>query len=762
MTIREMEQGRSLYEPGKKLNALYLIVKGLVEVRLDGGSYMLHAGDVIGLCGMDGNEVLLEYRTAEQCSLVEYDFDGKNIADIFGGNGDTVKYFISSFFRQINAIWGQQRHLKEECAGLYEYVEGCRQEYRQLCEKYQLAQEEAAVFQEITAFSSENAIPAWLNGYYATLEQMLGIWDHNKTDMDFVCGFLVRAAGDIRDIAELCREMQDYKRQICRVLISEDGSDLLGVYTAAYYRLMKCQKPQEDTAAAAAVLKADIKDMLMQFEGQGYSGTNFYARRKLEFEKLVESCENHTAENETEEEIRRQSLKALSGSLDQILSYSGCDRELEFSFRQNISKYRKCSNKNGTDEELRILRRELTEDFYKIYIAALQNSVQQTEVPTVLKMFFNFGYVDEELAGEQNALYLYQLAEHLPTDPKNGIYSFYEWLLAVYRGEKEPGRNEFDMDYGEFLRDKKRSGKITQEEEVQLLQNHSAKVMYELENVFPLVNKITYGRISVFCPVFSEHDVLKPLDTALVSAEKILKVIGAVRKIDYSAYYRQTVYSDPSAGVAKEFVDIEILPDFILTPNVGNRGVMWQEIEGKRRTTPARMMCSVFLVEDLTMTLVRLTAEFRWEMCKRVQGGRWNDVSDPSLTSEYFDYIQFYRKNAELSAAAKEKLKSDISKARNSIKEMFVRDYLLWILYESNGSPRLNKVARSILFAYCPFSRAIREKLGANPMYKDIVEKYDMRMGQKRHRMDNLCQKLKAQGKEIPEVIEKQRGYLDM
>ncbi len=113
-------------------------------------------------------------------------------------------------------------------------------------------------------------------------------------------------------------------------------------------------------------------------------------------------------------------------------------------------------------------------------------------------------------------------------------------------------------------------------------------------------------------------------------------------------------------------------------------------------------------------------------------------------------------------ATAKEKVKNDISKARNSFKEMFVRDYLLWILYESNGSPRLNKVARSILFSYCPFGRTIREKLGANPMYKDIVEKYDMRMGQKRHRMDNLCQKLKTQGKEIPEVIEKQREYLDM
>ena len=89
-------------------------------------------------------------------------------------------------------------------------------------------------------------------------------------------------------------------------------------------------------------------------------------------------------------------------------------------------------------------------------------------------------------------------------------------------------------------------------------------------------------------------------------------------------------------------------------------------------------------------------------------------------------------------------------------------DYMLWILYESNGAPRMNKVARLILFTYCPFSKDVREKLKANPMYKEIVERYDVRMGQKRHRMDNLCQKLRALGKRIPEEIEREAEFLNM
>ena len=65
--------------------------------------------------------------------------------------------------------------------------------------------------------------------------------------------------------------------------------------------------------------------------------------------------------------------------------------------------------------------------------------------------------------------------------------------------------------------------------------------------------------------------------------------------------------------------------------------------------------------EDLTKTIIKLCGEFRWELCKRIQGARWNDISEHSLTSEYFDYVQYYRKNNELSPEAKEKIKNDMN-----------------------------------------------------------------------------------------------------
>lgn len=288
------------------------------------------------------------------------------------------------------------------------------------------------------------------------------------------------------------------------------------------------------------------------------------------------------------------------------------------------------------------------------------------------------------------------------------------------------------------------------------------QVLFEIRNMFQSVNKISFGRVLSFCPVFSEHNVLKDLEASLVSVDKVEEAFKKIREIDFSAYYRDVTYANPDLGIAKESIGVEVLPDIILMPNVGTRGIAWQEIEGRKRTTPARMMVSLFQMEDLTNILVRLTGDFRWEMCKRVQGARWNDISEASLTSEYFDYIQFYRKNRELSADAKDKIKLSMQKAKNSYKEMFIRDYEAWILYEGAGSPRLNKVSRNIIFTYCPFSKAIRQKLLINPLYKDTMARYDIKLAQKLHHYDNLFQKLKNTGTAIPQELQKQYEYLNM
>lgn len=196
-------------------------------------------------------------------------------------------------------------------------------------------------------------------------------------------------------------------------------------------------------------------------------------------------------------------------------------------------------------------------------------------------------------------------------------------------------------------------------------------------------------------------------------------------------------------------------------PVIGTRGVMWQEIEGKKRLSEGRIMLPIFMLEDLRPILLHTIGEFRWELCKRVQGSFWNDITDPSLTSEYFDYVQFYRKNQDLSQDMKDKLKASLSKAKNSYKEVFVRDYIIWIMFESEGLPRMNKVSRSILFKYCPFNREIRESLSKNPLYENPLRYFNLHNGQKKHHFTNVSQEIRNAGKEIPEEISDEMEYLN-
>lgn len=93
---------------------------------------------------------------------------------------------------------------------------------------------------------------------------------------------------------------------------------------------------------------------------------------------------------------------------------------------------------------------------------------------------------------------------------------------------------------------------------------------------------------------------------------------------------------------------------------------------------------------------------------------------------------------------------------------MFIRDYEAWVLYEGAGSPRLNKVSRNIIFTYCPFSKEIRTRLMANPLYKETMSRYDIKLAQKIHHYDNVFQKLKNTGIPIPPELQRQRDYLNM
>ena len=90
---------------------------------------------------------------------------------------------------------------------------------------------------------------------------------------------------------------------------------------------------------------------------------------------------------------------------------------------------------------------------------------------------------------------------------------------------------------------------------------------------------------------------------------------------------------------------------------------------------------------------------------------------------------------------------------------MFVRDYIIWILFEGNGSPRLNKVARRILITHCPLSADLANIMEKNPMYTELISRQKTLAKQQLHQLDNLKQKIKNMNQRIPETLIMEYAY---
>ena len=312
------------------------------------------------------------------------------------------------------------------------------------------------------------------------------------------------------------------------------------------------------------------------------------------------------------------------------------------------------------------------------------HSVQDDNLPAPVNMFLNFGYIDEELLSKDNLTTLYKLSflvDNICND--NGVYTIYNWLKHILWGEKEPSNNNLDQSYDEYIREQIRLGKI---EDQGILNDTDSKLRFEIQNMFIQTNRMTYGKASSFLPLMIEENILSPLGNMLLTADYINKFIDNVKSIDFSLFYRSAMYTNEKLGIPRESIYIECLPDIILTPCIGTYGVMWQEIVGRNRHTGGRFMLPIFCSVKSESLIYNILGHFRWELCKRIQGNYWNNVSEKSLTSEYYDYLQFYRKNRDLSDPVKDKLKSTMTSARNNFSEVFARDYEQCLSYEWCGS----------------------------------------------------------------------------
>ncbi len=762
MTAIQLKKDEYLVHKGDPLKSIYIVLRGAVNLQTEYSQISLGSGSVLGLVAEQANAYVCDYVATEDTLVACYKYENpEDFGVIFQEQPKYAYAFLHAAVTQCKNIYDMYTELEQQAKRISDFVTKQYSDYEIDCSQTGFEQKEVAVA-ELQQVTLPEPILTWESAYFRELMEQ-----PEKTLRYYYNEHHALCVGEILKVAEMMGRMlvnmdglREFLTKAKETLICEE-EDLVELWFDYAMKLAH----RGDSLMMVQVKILEIKDFLLKIgfytEEEVNTRIRYYTAMDFQSYVLTHQAEEaatqeelgEVAESMSREDVLKTDFPAY------IMNYAGYDEEAIAKCKEVLKSYAVVAvAQDNTTTECQRVRKELTNLFYDIYERAFLRASKARSISPVMELFFQFGVLDLTLVGEVHLDELLHAVEkiHAQQDKQKEllevgetitkVFTAFQWLCMVYKGEREPSKNEFDVDYAGDLLEQRKSNLITRAQENELKHDQLKKLQFELRNMFVTNNRITYGRITSFCPVLHEKDFTRSAEQMMLTFERVNEAVNEVRGLDYSCFYREVHFMAPQQGIDRTEIMKEVLPEVILMPNIGNRAMMWQETSGVKRDTSARFVFPIMTIGDLSQMMLETAGRYRWEICRKILGVRWNDIREKSLTSEFYDYVQFYRKNRDLSAQAKEKVKADLLHAKNSYREVFVADYVDWMKYESQGSFRLNKVSRRIISDYIPFPSEVRKKLADNPMFKELFTKSTIIMGRKREKERILFERYTANG----------------
>lgn len=755
------KQEEILISEGSRAAAMILMLKGKIDVMLSPSDSL---SDRCRLFTLDGNTFLgvndilrdgkssLSLKADENCTV--FCFPASSLADIkstLSTQKDYSTYLVSSLATLVDRCYTAYQKLLPVCQSmdvltrnLLIYYWAIKDKYnfslssdgvllRTSMETYEGLKKENYPFFPVDTdtFSSrsvydeseeDSELDTTSIEYFSSLlnvpmEQRKGFFNSDG----YICEYHIRKSSEtldglISEIKSILSKLYKDMDTLCHPL-----NGLIAIYGNMAVDL------KEDKEAALTIINILTKAVETASQNLNTLHNDFDFLKALssqELSVLLNNVIEKTALRPSHSEIEDSTFdlpEELQNSLEKILMFCSCSQEKIDNFNRMVSKFRAIKDKTSLNPEERALRETLTTEFFAIYEEVFKRSLTNPNYPKLISMFLNFGYMDERLVTRDQAITLYRLCDKEYPCGNFSVYNTKQWLEQIYQNKKEPSINEFGQDYSDIFREMKKQRLLSDSDKAKYDNDVAAKLNFEITNMLKTNQKVCHGHISSYFPILHNDIITRDLEKAAVTPARLEKAFSDLLAIDFSVFYREIWYKNDLKGIEKELIMKEIRPDIIIVPTFGSRVSMWQEIAGRNRSAPGRFLVPAFTDESLEKLVLRLFGAFRWELCRTMAGVAWSDITEKSLTSEYTDYIQFYKNNSDLSEDAKEKIKHQIQRNRSMMREIFEGDYESWINYEVKGSQRLNKIARSIMMRYCPPAKEIRSALARHPAFSDLV-----------------------------------------
>ncbi|WP_066713600.1 hypothetical protein [Clostridium sp. Marseille-P299] len=771
-TVSQVVKGTTLFAQNGTIDNICMILKGRVMARSKGVFTVLTPGCFIGINDIYLGRYLNDYIAVDDLAIYTFAVEGlenegakilDKILEVNKDYGGLIVYSLCNYLKNIIEV---KLSLSSLTMSLYTFIKSHYKNYIEIGKGAGVITNTMPQVEELYLYESEYSVDNKKLQYY--LESSKIPVDIQKSYFSYtnymVSSHIEEISTLIAEATNECMELAEYIEDAVYVLMNDGEQSLFKNEAILAMKLNKAGNRNE-------FLMEEIDKTVDQINKVDKIFTEKVGRSlQIDREKMEQlyyaliSGENEVLIHNKQNKLVDSSdyLKELEGSLQKILRYSTLEQEEMLAFTNNIEYFINASDRLSIDDTMRLVKREISKTFYELYENIFLLSYGKTSIPKAVELFLNYGYIDERLLTEEQLLSLCQI-DDLKEESRFNIYSIREWLTLIYEGKKEPSKTEFDLDYNETLRIAKKRGEIREEDERRLSTDLNEKLKFEIKNMFLYNNRIVNGQLSTFVPILYKDMFLNSLERSYLTKQRVEEALNKVISIDYSAFCREVLYYDKEKRIEREYIIKEVFPDIILFPTVGTNGSMWQEITGKKRDSEGRFMFPSFFESNFDDVMIRMVGRFRWELCRSIQGTSWNNIKEKSLTSEYMDYIQFYKKNSELSEERKEKLKSQIQRNRNNSREIFASDYEAWIKGEAMGALKLNKYVRELLATYCPFSKQIRDKIRTQPLFEEAMARYNRNKFKKIHELELRYHALQKDNIELTqELIDTMKFYKEL
>lgn len=760
-TVNQIARGVTIYSEGEPVESVCLVLKGRVLVEKRGVRLVIGSGNFLGVSDLEEGVYGVSYTAFDNAVVFPFAArERSDIENIIASNREYGSLMVASFSKYIKELKDVQKSLLMGANTLYTFLKVQYDLYKKCCRENGYEVKPNQNLEVMDAFAASHMASArQLNYYVQCADTPIDVQKAFYRNSTICLYHIEEQTVLVREIIEESVETAEYFDSLRRELYGVGGDNLFRLVSGLLIQLKQSGKKVsmqlQDSLDEIIEQLNQTEDVLLNKAGISLD----INRDDLEdtYFKVLAGA----GAVETEPMSMVDQVVRLENSVDRILGYGELEEDKAERLKELVDKFYHMKDKSAADDNSRTLRREIVSIYYSLYEKVFFRAVKDSDCPIAVELFLKYGLFDERLLTKEELVELVNLEKDERGKPCH-VYNMKEWLTLIYEGKRLPSKSEFDQDFEEHLRELKKNKEITEEEAKEQLKDPVRRVQYEIRNMFAYNNRIVSGQITSFVPFLYENSFIGGPAGCRLTAQIINEAVKKIRSIDYSLFCRESLYENQEAGIKKEYVVKEVFPDIILMPIGGSNGVMWQEISGRRRDSKGRFLLPAFMNGRLEEVLVQMCGRFRWEICRTIQGAMWNNIKYKSLTSEYMDYIQFYRKNRDLSEERKEKIKLQLQKARSNAKEVFVQDYETWVKNESQGSIRMNKVAREILAFYCPFSVNIRESVKNQPIFADAMQRYIREKAAKVKEIDLRYRMLEKEGVTIPEeLIRTQEYYRD-